>query len=829
MNAEIYLVRDIADKKRADYISGIVPSIAHQLKKQNVNIVYKTEVGQERLRIIQAVQQSISASENINMVIIPDVAASRLEEKVLYRTICSLTANSNTKENEVLNELRSESLPNLIMAQDFYESENIKKAKAEVVRANGIKLNDIGTEASGYCFFLNGKKIVLIPKTEKADIKNAILMAVDKSLLLQPLSEKEIEINGLEFTEDTSDIELPESEKLSKKKNKPEKPAKIEEVEKLDVHTEVAEEFNLLPLNLNKDIDLVGIDDDIVIGGEKKVSKTKREKGRFKRAFIPMRGDSGAEVVRKIIFDIALITLLVTAGILLWNLVINPWLNQRKVDVITDKPGAVFEIKDPITGEVKGQTSHNWAKIQKENKEIVAWVKINNTKINYPVLEHKGDNKDSQYYLYRNYLGEQSSFGSVFIDYRSKESVNSKNVIIHGHHMNDGSMFQNLMKYGTMEGDLDFYKKSPTIQFDTPAGDATYKIIAVYKTNTEEVHGTYFDYLTGTFTSDAEFMNYVYLVRARSFFNTPVAVNEKDQLLTLSTCSYEYGEFRTVVVARKVRDGEDLKVDVSKAKLNPNPLWPQVYYSYSSAVKPKITSFSKAFKAGEITWYDGKGKLKGKERAFTLYDEDPVEPPTSAEEVVANEPQTDPPEESQPEEAAPVLDNAIYFNYATLEMNIGGTEILTIDWEPADTSDKWIQWSSSNANVAGIAQGGVVTARGSGTATITATTRRGNTASCEVTVHVPIQSAFLSETNHTMNVGETHQLVVTVNPSNADNQGVVWSTSNIAAATVDQNGVVTARGTGSATITARVEGLSPLQCVYTINEVQQPQQEADEQ
>ena len=81
------------------------------------------------------------------------------------------------------------------------------------------------------------------------------------------------------------------------------------------------------------------------------------------------------------------------------------------------------------------------------------------------------------------------------------------------------------------------------------------------------------------FENDKDFMNYVYNVRVRSLFNCPVDVNEDDELVTLSTCSYEFTNFRTVIVARKVRAGESTKVDVSKASLNKNAVWPQVYYS----------------------------------------------------------------------------------------------------------------------------------------------------------------------------------------------------------------------------------------------------------
>jgi len=69
------------------------------------------------------------------------------------------------------------------------------------------------------------------------------------------------------------------------------------------------------------------------------------------------------------------------------------------------------------------------------------------------------------------------------------------------------------------------------------------------------------------FENDKDFMNYVYNVRVRSLFNCPVDVNEDDELVTLSTCSYEFTNFRTVVVARKVRAGESTKVMFQRHRL----------------------------------------------------------------------------------------------------------------------------------------------------------------------------------------------------------------------------------------------------------------------
>ena len=114
-------------------------------------------------------------------------------------------------------------------------------------------------------------------------------------------------------------------------------------------------------------------------------------------------------------------------------------------------------------------------------------------------------------------------------------------------------------------------------------------------------------------------MNYIYQVKARSLINTDVNVNENDSLVTLSTCSYEYKDFRTVVVARKVRKGESTSVNTQNASLNKEILYPDICYkSDKSLKKPKITTFMNEYKKNKdkVKWYDGSGKISGGETIY---------------------------------------------------------------------------------------------------------------------------------------------------------------------------------------------------------------------
>ena len=371
----------------------------------------------------------------------------------------------------------------------------------------------------------------------------------------------------------------------------------------------------------------------------------------FANRFIPMRGDGKKEIARKCVVIASVLVFIAAVWILLYNMVFLSFQNAQ----LNGEIQKIAHSDSSDGGETpnKGKDdSINWDELKKINKEIVGWVQIKGTKIDYPVLWHKGDDASDQYYLNHNYKNEYDSYGSIFLDYRCKNGTNSKNTILHGHHMNDGSMFGNLLDYGSTEGDLDFYKKHATFRFDTPQGKGTYKIISVYKTNTLSSHGEFFNYMVGDFQNDKDFMNYVYNVRIRSLFNCPVDVNEDDELLTLSTCSYEYTNFRTVVVARKTRIGEDSKVDTKKASLNKNTVWPQVYYDTRGGERPKVTDFCTAYEKKQIDWYDGNYDFK---------DQKIVQPTTKSTDSKEKKKSTDP--NAPPETEPVVLCSVTFINY----------------------------------------------------------------------------------------------------------------------------------------------------------------------
>lgn len=152
----------------------------------------------------------------------------------------------------------------------------------------------------------------------------------------------------------------------------------------------------------------------------------------------------------------------------------------------------------------------------------------------------------------------------------------------------------------------------------------------------------------------------------------------------------------------------------------------------------------------------------------------------------------------------------------------GSSEKLTATVEPTNATNKNVTWSSDHEAVATVDQNGTVTARNGGQAIITVTTADGSkTATCTVNVRVhigvPVQSVGLNKTELALEVGKTGTLEAIVEPSDATNKNVTWSSSNSEVATVD-NGVVTAVSAGTAIITVTTEdGAKTATCKVTVN------------
>jgi len=152
---------------------------------------------------------------------------------------------------------------------------------------------------------------------------------------------------------------------------------------------------------------------------------------------------------------------------------------------------------------------------------------------------------------------------------------------------------------------------------------------------------------------------------------------------------------------------------------------------------------------------------------------------------------------SQPVQSVTLSETSILFE------EIGKTHQLTATVLPEDASNKSVVWASSDEAVCTISEEGLVTAVGAGTATVTVTTvNGGKTATCEVTVVIPVKEIALSAETLELSVGESKKLEATVTPENATDKSVAWTSSDETVAAVDGEGNVKALKAGTATITA---------------------------
>ncbi len=246
-------------------------------------------------------------------------------------------------------------------------------------------------------------------------------------------------------------------------------------------------------------------------------------------------------------------------------------------------------------------------KLLEINEDVKGWIRIDNTngendtKIDYVVMQSGAS--DPEYYLSRAWdTKEYLKAGSLFLDYTSSVEKNSPNLIIHGHNMTSSDdMFHYLVQYQK----LNFLKEHPIISFDTIYEEGLWKVFSVYITPGNNDRDDFFPFNTSNFNSSRDFMSYLYQIRIRSLFNIDeVDINENDQILTLSTCSYELSNYRTIVVARKVREGEEPAIDVDKIEKNKNALYPPSFNKHYGKQQPDIPSFEAALEDGLIPWYN---------------------------------------------------------------------------------------------------------------------------------------------------------------------------------------------------------------------------------
>ena len=307
----------------------------------------------------------------------------------------------------------------------------------------------------------------------------------------------------------------------------------------------------------------------------KKAQKVQKKKRRNKHWFFLRKGDSNKEVCSKIFTQLMAVVLIV-CFVILFDYFKAQFDNQQLNGTLQNLYGNVSNVFAP------NELLPNAKELLDINKDTVGWVKIDDTKIDVPVVLRNDEKDGNTYYLTHNFNGEKAKAGVIFADYRTiiTAKEQSSNIVLYGHNEKDNTMFGDLDKY---KHKLEFYKAHPIINFNTNYEVGQYKIIACFVTNVlpkQAKDGVVFDYQNYIDMDKKRYKVFIDNVMLRSQFNTGVDFQYGDKFLTLSTCSSEFDPSRFVVVARKVRKGEYATVDTSLATVNKKakePDWDTIY------------------------------------------------------------------------------------------------------------------------------------------------------------------------------------------------------------------------------------------------------------
>lgn len=179
----------------------------------------------------------------------------------------------------------------------------------------------------------------------------------------------------------------------------------------------------------------------------------------------------------------------------------------------------------------------NFNELIKINSDTIAWININNTNINYPIVQ----TTNNDYYLTHSFNKEPNEAGWVFLDYRNTNNLNDKNNIIYAHSRLDKTMFGSLSK--VLKNSWYTNKSNHIIRISTPIENTLWQIFSVY-TIAEETY-----YIKTNFKDNNEYLTFLNTIKSRSKYDFNTILNENDHIITLSTC---YSDTKRTVVHAKL-------------------------------------------------------------------------------------------------------------------------------------------------------------------------------------------------------------------------------------------------------------------------------------
>ena len=345
-----------------------------------------------------------------------------------------------------------------------------------------------------------------------------------------------------------------------------------------------------------------------VINGAKK-----KRKNFFEANMFPLKGDTGKEKTRKIVFDLLILVMIASGIVLTWWVGIDPAMNasrtldlQNIVGVVTQPPVEIDDFPVSYNDNDNDETTQppaptapvvteplTFDELIAINNDFIGWISAPGASIELPVVQ----THDNAFYLYRDFWRRPSRYGNPFLDFRCRITgdSHSTNLIIYGHHMRNMTIFSRLINYQNHE----VVRRHPIMTLTMRNGETWhYKIFAVLTINGRPEHdnGHVFAVNTPDFPTQANFEGFVRQLRMRSLVNVDIPVAWGDYLLTLQTCVYDFPDQFLYVVGRRVRPGETAAVSSNLITRNPSPRHPQELFNRRGQTNP--------FRDAEL-WFPG--------------------------------------------------------------------------------------------------------------------------------------------------------------------------------------------------------------------------------
>ena len=236
------------------------------------------------------------------------------------------------------------------------------------------------------------------------------------------------------------------------------------------------------------------------------------------------------KTILNLILYIILLSILIYSGIKIFK-----WYKDK-----TNNNKIAEQIKSTVIVEEENGDEYtvDFNKLKEQNNETIAWLKVNNTNVEYPVV--KGTN--NSFYLNHSFDKSNNSAGWIFADYRNKFDNTDKNIVIYGHNMRDGSMFGSMLNI--LNAKWYENEENTNITLYTENEKCMYKVFSVYKIENEDY------YIKTEFKNDNEFEGFIKTLKKRSIKDFNVDVSKDNNILTLSTCANS-NKYRIILHAIK--------------------------------------------------------------------------------------------------------------------------------------------------------------------------------------------------------------------------------------------------------------------------------------